>query len=343
MGELGNAIKEAGYGFICWFEPETCMPGKKIVTDHPDWYLHSNHPVNPGVMLANYSDPVVRQGITDMISKFITDFGVTWYRQDFNIPPEEYWALNDKPDRVGMTEIGHITGMYKMWDELLAKHPGLHIDNCASGGRRIDIETMSRSFIVWRTDHGTDDSMAEQAQTTALAPWVPGTEGFEQTYTGSKPWKGPGPYNTSEHIYLMRLGYQAGFAVVPGEAGVNNPEWVTYIKQSLDAYKEVQPYFYGDFYPLVPYSLDSQPWTAWQWNRPEQKDGIAILLRRPQSPFMAMQLGLRHIDPNASYDVEVRTGYDKVPSKEMKGSDLENLQVQLPAAPSSAIVFYHQK
>jgi alpha-galactosidase len=242
-----------------------------------------------------------------------------------------------------MTEIGHITGMYKMWDELRAQHPGLHIDNCASGGRRIDIETMARSFIIWRTDHGTDDSIAEQAMTTGLSPWVPGTEGFEQTYTGSKPWTGPGPYNTPEHIYLMRLGYQAGFAVVPGAAGVNNPDWVKYIKDSLNAYKEVQPYFYGDFYPLVPYSLGDQPWTAWQWNRPEQKDGIAILLRRPQSPFMALELGLRHIDPNASYDVEVRTGYDKVPSTVMKGSDLAKLQVQLPTAPSSAIVFYHQK
>ena len=30
-------------------------------------------------------------------------------------------------------------------DELLRRHPGLAIDNCASGGRRIDIETIGRS------------------------------------------------------------------------------------------------------------------------------------------------------------------------------------------------------
>ena len=115
-----------------------------------------------------------------------------------------------------MTEIGHITGMYAMWDELLAKHPGLHIDNCASGGRRIDIETMARSFILWRTDHGTDDHLAEQAMTTGLSPWVPGTTGFEQTWTATKPWKQSGPYETPEHLYLFRLGYQMGFATMPG-------------------------------------------------------------------------------------------------------------------------------
>jgi alpha-galactosidase len=343
IGELGNACKAADMGFICWFEPETCMPSKKIVTDHPDWYLHSNHPVNPGVMLANYSNPEALRGITDLISGFITDFGVTLYRQDFNIPPEEYWALNDKPDRIGMTEIGDITGMYKMWDELLAKHPGLQIDNCASGGRRIDIETMSRSIIIWRTDHGTDDHLAEQAQTTALSPWVPITTGFEQTYSSTKPWTNPGPYATAEHLYLFRLGYQAAYATVPGEAGVNNPEWIAFIKKAIGEWKEIQPYFYGDFYALLPYSLGDDSWTAWQWNRPESNDGVAIVLRRPGSAYTTLDLGLQHLKADATYQVEVRTTYDKAPVKEMSGADLAKLQINIPDKPGSALVFYHQK
>ena len=41
-----------------------------------------------------------------------------------------------------------------MWDEILATHPGLLIDDCSSGGRRIDIETLARSFPLWRSDNG---------------------------------------------------------------------------------------------------------------------------------------------------------------------------------------------
>ena len=33
----------------------------------------------------------------------------------------------------------------------------------------------------------------------------------------------------------------------------------------------------------------------------------------------------------------------KAPIKEMKGSELANLQITLPDAPSSALVFYRQK
>jgi alpha-galactosidase len=339
---LGEALKAAGFGFSLWIEPETTMPNRKIIRDHPDWYLHTDAAVNPGVALANLSNPVVRKGITDMVSGFITDFEMTWYRQDFNIPPERYWELADKPDRIGMTEIGHVEGLYKMWDELLARHPGLHIDNCASGGRRIDIEMMSRSFVIWRTDHGFIDTFGEQAQTQGLAPWVPENMAFE-SYTQSKPWKKTGPYSTPENLYLMRLGYGAGYGTNAGDAGVDNPEWVAWFKQTLGEYQQVRPYFYGDFYPLAPYSLSPDVWTAWQWNRPESKDGLAIVLRRPKSPAGEMQLNLQHLKSDASYEVEIRKTYDRGPVKEMKGSELAHLKIQLAEAPSSVLIFYRQK
>jgi hypothetical protein len=55
-----------------------------------------------------------------------------------------------------------------------------------------------------------------------------------------------------------------------------------------------------------------------------------------------MPLGLRHLDPNAVYEVEVRATYDKGPIKKMKGSDLARMQIQLRNAPDSVLVFYRQ-
>lgn len=339
---LGEALKAAGLGFSLWIEPETTMPGRRIILEHPDWFLHSDHPVNPGVELANLGDPAVNKGITNMVSGFITDFEMTWYRQDFNIPPERYWELADSPDRIGMTEIRHIEGLYRMWDALLRMHPGLRIDNCASGGRRIDIEMMSRSFVVWRTDHGFTDTIAEQAQTQALAPWVPENMGFE-SYTQSTPWMKPGPYETPQNLYLMRLGYNAGYGLNPGAAGVNSQDWLAFIKRAITEYREVQPYFFGDFYALQPYSLSDFAWTAWQWDRPTLKDGVVIVLRRPHSTLSGMPLRLQHLDPKATYEVEVRTGYAKGRKLQMKGRNLSGYRVELSQAPESVLIFYHQK
>ena len=59
--------------------------------------------------------------------------------------PLDFWRGNDPPDRQGMTEIRYIEGLYALWDEPRGRHPGLLIDDCASGGRRIDLEMISRS------------------------------------------------------------------------------------------------------------------------------------------------------------------------------------------------------
>ncbi len=92
------------------------------------------------------------------------------------------------------------------------------------------------------------DTIAEQAQTQALAPWVPQNMGFE-TYSQSKPWSKADPFSTPEHLYLFRIGYNAGFGFGPGAAGVNNDAWVAWIKQGLAEFRKVQPYFLRGLLP----------------------------------------------------------------------------------------------
>ena len=70
---------------------------------------------------------------------YIEKLNMSCFRQDSNAELSTYFANGDEPDRRGVTEIKHIMGQYRLWDALLAKYPGLMIDNCASGGRRIDI------------------------------------------------------------------------------------------------------------------------------------------------------------------------------------------------------------
>ncbi len=88
----------------------------------------------------------------DTLAELIEKLNLHYYRQDFNILPLPYWRKNDTQDRIGISEIKHIMGLYRLWDALLERFPHLMIDNCASGGRRIDIETLRRSVPLWRSD-----------------------------------------------------------------------------------------------------------------------------------------------------------------------------------------------
>ena len=167
MKPLGEALKAAGIGFLVWFEAETASPDAQCVTAHPDWYLLQPGKIRRrrrGRTFSISAIPRRASAITIIVSQFITDNELTWYRQDYNFAPAPYWAAADKPDRVGMSEIQSIMGLYKYWDDLRAQHPGLRIDNCASGGRRLDIETASRSVSLWRSDNACDP-MGEQFHT----------------------------------------------------------------------------------------------------------------------------------------------------------------------------------
>ena len=147
---IAEAAHNAGMKFVLWFEPERVFAGTLLDKEHPEWLLRSND--NPKTALFNLGIGEAREHLLGMLSQIISESGVDIYRNDFNFDPLPYWQQADAPDRIGITEIRYIEGLYQLWDELRLCHPGLWIDNCASGGRRIDLETVSRSLPLWPSD-----------------------------------------------------------------------------------------------------------------------------------------------------------------------------------------------
>ena len=333
MKPLGEALKAAGIDFLVWFEAETANPDSKNLAAHPDWYLlQPGLPMTGGAVAnLNLGNPDALKWITDTVSNFITDNELTWYRQDYNFAPAPYWAAADKPDRVGMTEIQAITGLYAYWDALRAQHPGLRIDNCASGGRRLDIETASRSVSLWRSDNA-GDPMGEQFHTAALNPWYPMNAGVWWTVKGQS-----SPIGSAKQLYEQRSGYSSGMTVCIDQ------DPAPWIKAAFEEFDEVRPYYMGDFYPLLLPSTDPSVWAAWQCQKLDRSSGVAVVLRRAGSPYATIQLSFQAIDPNASYSVEIRTSLDKAQPTTMKGSELRHLTVTVNDKPGSALVFYSKQ
>ena len=259
-----------------------------------------------------------------MVSGFIRQFQMTWYRQDFNIMPEPYWKTADTPDRIGMTEIGDIEGLYKMWDDLLAQHPGLRIDNCASGGRRLDIEMMSRSFSVWRTDHGFHDTLggaSADAGARLLGSAEYGVRNLHRGFAGEqRSVDNAGPLQYSEEFVsdasCLRCRLWGHARALP--ESITRPGLRGSSRPSPNIAR-FNPISMAISIRCCPTAWVNDTWTAWQWDRPEKKDGLVIVLRRPGSPFTAMNLNLQHLEPNATYEVEIRPTYARTASQRNEG------------------------
>jgi alpha-galactosidase len=324
---LVESLHAGGMNPMFWLEPETADAGSTLLAAHLDWFF----PAAAGQpALLNLGNSTARQGITDLVSNLITETGTTWLHQDFNLIPDSVWAAADAPNRVGMSEINYITGLYAFWDELHAKHPDLMLDDSARTGMRLDIEAVRRSTALSRSM--ASDPKAEQLHTQELTPWVPLNAG---TFAQQPQEPAPG---SATQLYVARSSYGPAWVINDGKLALDDN-----LRQIVEEYRRVQPFFLGDFYPLSPYSRDDNTGVAWQWHRPDLKAGVVLVFRRDKCPFSAVQPFLQALDPKANYEVEIRHGLTSDPVQHMTGADLARIQVPVPNQPGSALVFYQQK
>jgi alpha-galactosidase len=328
MAQVSQAARDAGYKMLLWVEPERAVWGSQMTKEHPDWYLgrHAGE-----ANLLNLGLPEARKWATELVSGLITDLKLSWYRQDFNMPALESWRANDAPDRQGMTEIRHIEGLYAFWDELQRRHPGLNIDNCSSGGRRIDIETLARAIPLWRTDYVNKEPVAAQTHGMGLSYWVP--------------LNGTGVVCTTKDAYKFRsnlspaLAYWVGTDLSAGTA--SDVETLAWHQRNIEQYKYARTCFYGDYYPLTSNSADDSHWAAYQMHRPDLNLGMIVMFRRGQSPYSSISANLGGLDAGAQYELQdMDTGTKTVRS----GKELsQNGTFTIDKPGESRLIFYRKK
>ncbi|MBC7326619.1 alpha-galactosidase [bacterium] len=309
--------------FVLWVEPERVAPGTQIAREHPEWVFGGE---NGGLFKLN--DPSARHWLTELLCKIIDDFGLDIYRNDFNIDPLPFWRANDEPDRQGITEIRYVEGLYEMWDEILRRHPGLMIDNCASGGRRIDLETIMRSVPLWRSDTGCFPGHPEwnQNQSMGLAQYIP--------LFSVGVWS-PEPYE-------FRSAQTAG-AICEWAYLEDGFPWELARKMVVEA-KENRKFWLGDFYPLTPASKSNDQLIAYQLHRSDLKEGIIYAFRRPECEYFGLIVPGKAISPDATYRLEMIDDSLKKTRKIVKGEKLlnEGLEIRLPKKRSSLVIRYKE-
>ncbi len=297
--------------------PERVANGTRIDKEHPEWITRdkSSH-------LFKLHLPEARAWLTDYIDRTISETNLEWVRWDFNMEPLEYWRKNDAPDRQGMTEIRHVEGLYAMWEELMRRHPGLLIDICASGGRRIDFETLRYGLPLWHSDRQCfgPNPAADQLQNAGLFRWLPmhgcGNFGYEPDY-------------------LFRSGMTSGNILCGGNNAGGETEDA--VKRSVALYKKLRPYMLGDFYPIFPHSAEETSWFGYQFHRPDLDAGYAVVFRRPQAAQAEMTCAIQGPNPGKRYQVTFEDSQDVCM---LTGEELARLRVSIPATPGSAIVYY---
>ena len=272
----------------------------------------------------NFSDDEALRYITDLISTSITENGVTYYRQDQNIWLHVFFDKADKDyynNRQGFCENHYITNKYKFLDTLKAENPGLMIDNCASGGRRLDLEMARRSIPIWRSNYNCDphDDLHEatQSQTLGLSCWLPmsGT----MSYLGNK--------------------YEAMTSIVPCQVDTFNSAKSPWFNTFTNLrYNKTE-----NFYPLQCGGYDVDKYLAMQYSSFDANEGFAVVYKREMITDNSTVLKLNGLEENVTYVVKDFLS-DSVLTEVTGLQLMENgVSVNLPENPDAAVITFAVK
>jgi|688.fasta_scaffold36502_2 alpha-galactosidase len=322
---IADAVHKLGAKFMVWFEPERVYAGTEIHKAHPEWLIHveGGNQVNPSNYMFNLGNKEARNWMTKMIGDIIEKEGIDNYRQDFNFDPYPYWMKMDSSNRQGIAEIRHIEGLYEFWDSLLSRFPNLKIDNCASGGRRIDLETTSRSTPLWRTDYQYGEPNGYQCHTYGLNFYLP--------------MHGTAVYKTDNYTFRSSLG---STVVMNWEISGRNSESIPDMQKRIVDFKNMREYFYGDYYPLTPSKRNTEEdvWLAYQLNRPVQKDGIIIGFRRSMNMNNSISAKLSGLEEKSMY--ELFSEDDGTRIRKTGRQLMEGIELIIDKKPGSLLIQY---
>lgn len=336
---VGDAAQRCGIRFGLWFEPERVVRGTQLDQSHPEWLLKVDE---SGDRLLNLGSPEAQQWFIDLVSQYVDDVPLGYFRHDFNIDPLPFWLKADPPDRQGITEIRYIEGLYRVWDTLRAKYPNLLMEGCASGGRRIDLESIGRFHTYWKTDlYG--NLLANQSHVWGMNLYLPAhlfnTPLFDLT---SNPLYSPsvavdaGAFDlrTDPYAFHSLIGGALCTGWDPREEGFDRELAAARIRE----FKAVRHLTSGDFYPLLPYTLEADQWIGYQFHRDDLDDGLVLAFRREKSAYASVDVALRGLRPQQTYEL---TCSDDSQSRRATGAELAHrLRIAIDRCPGSVLIRY---
>lgn len=247
---LADHVLGLGMQFGLWVEPEMVNPDSDLFRAHPDWVLAAPGRLPPEHRhqhVLDLANPAAYAYLRERLDALLTEYRIGYLKWDHNRELVE--PVHDGRSGVHAQTLA----LYRLLDELRARHPGVEIESCSSGGGRVDLGILERTDRVWASDC-TDpvERQAIQRWTSLLLP--PELIGSHVS--------SPVAHTTMRETALSYRAITALF----GHAGI---EWdittcsadeLAQLKRWIDAYRRLRPLLHGGTLVRVD-PLDVSRWT----------------------------------------------------------------------------------
>ena len=231
LGYVMDYIRSKGMIPGIWVELEGIGPDCPLADTLPDdWFFMRNgrRVMEHYRYQLDYRNPAVRKFASDVVDDLIQEYHVGYLKIDYNI--NAGLGTDYQADSAGEGLLEHNRCVLQWYDELFEKYPDIIIENCASGGMRMDYAMLQRLSIQSTSDQQDYRrySIIAAMAATAVTP--------EQGACWSYPSLTGDDEETVYNMVNALLGrvHQSGFINrLPAET-------LNRVKEALDCYRQIR-------------------------------------------------------------------------------------------------------
>ena len=156
-----------------WLEIEVMGIACKLAKTLPDsWFVcrHGKRHIDNKRYLLDFRNPDVRKYCRDVVERLIRDYGVGYFKVDYNVTMG--YGSDLDTDSCSGAILDHYRALHQWYEEIFEAHPDLVIENCGSGAQRMDYG-MLRLLSLQSTSDQTDylyNSYIASSVATAVTP-----------------------------------------------------------------------------------------------------------------------------------------------------------------------------
>ncbi len=283
--ELSDYVHGKGMKFGLWCEIEAVGKHAALGRQHPEYVALRDGNSLGSLCLGN---PAAEEWAFNTLESLIQDYKCDWIKLDYNIDVGAGCNRTDHGHGEGDGLYEHYQGYYRLLARVRAAYPQVILENCSSGGLRIDLGLAKHTHVAHLSDPDMSDHSLQcfWGATAMLAPRACLHWAWSHTHSGFEPLDlTKGDVDPGRLDYYFRIGMLHAF-------GISHPlpELPESVRERLAAcirfYKEtVKPYVWsGRFYRLC-----EQPkragggcrWSVFQFVMPDRNQSLVFVFRLP--------------------------------------------------------------
>lgn len=140
MTDFSRYVRSLGMKFGFWIEAERALPGTKAVVAHPEYYIFEG-----GNYFLDFANEDAREYMCGIVMNLIDKYSADFVKFDFNAD----CVCDNRHSAFYRYNEGH----KKFIEKIRGKYPDIYLENCASGGTRMDLFHGAYMDGIWFSDN----------------------------------------------------------------------------------------------------------------------------------------------------------------------------------------------